>query len=218
MIELSSKTQVNRRFRLTELYKTMPAADRKVKADGKNIQSIVLTNVISSDTVNLPSNGTVKEVYIFKITLIDRQIPSLFISALDKNINLHTVFILEYNEECMLYGCFKERTEKGVKLGKYYSTNWKKNPTPITLPLTVTSIDDIYKAIIEQLIPIKTRIDESTADFVMRYEKIVKLTKDIEKLQKAVDNERQPKHRFELNDELKKHKKELQDLYEKGEE
>ncbi len=66
MFDLSSKTKVNRKFRLAELYKMM-GADKDIKADAKNILSVVLTNVLSSDTMNLSSDGKVKEVYIFDI-------------------------------------------------------------------------------------------------------------------------------------------------------
>ena len=211
MFDLSSKTKVNRKFRLAELYKMM-GADKDIKADAKNIVSVILTNVLSQDTMNLSSDGKVKEVYIFGIELAEKTIPTLFITALDKAINLHTVFILKCEDEQMLYGCYKEKTEKGVKLGKYYGTDWTKEKTPISLPLNVNNIDDIYTAIIDELIPITANQGEETSDFVARFDRINKLKNEIVRLQKQVDNERQPKKRFELNDELKKLKKELESL------
>lgn len=216
MFQLSSKTEVNRRFRLTELYKMM-SADKDVKADAKNILSIVLKNVLSQDTINLSAEGTVKEIYLFDITLDTKTIPSLFISSLDKTINLHTVFVLHCDNQQMLYGCFKQRTEKGVKLGNYYGTAWTTDVTPIPLPLNVTTIDDIYTAIIDELIPIDATKDESTSDFVARFDKINKLKTEIAKLQKQVDNEQQSKKRFELNNKLKELKRELNILTQEGE-
>lgn len=211
MFDLSSKTKVNRKFRLAELYKMM-GADKDIKADAKNIVSVILTNVLSGDTMNLSSDGKVKEVYIFDIELNSKTLPTLFISSLDKAINLHTVFILKCDDEQMLYGCYKEKTDKGVKLGKYYGTDWTKEKTPISLPLNVNNIDDIYTAIIDELIPITANQGEETSDFVARFDRINKLKNEIVRLQKQVDNERQPKKRFELNDELKKLKKELESL------
>lgn len=211
MFDLSSKTKVNRKFRLAELYKMM-GADKDIKADAKNIVSVILTNVLSQDTMNLSSDGKVKEVYIFDIELNSKTLPTLFISSLDKAINLHTVFILKCEDEQMLYGCYKEKTDKGVKLGKYYGTDWTKEKTPISLPLNVNNIDDIYTAIIDELIPITANQGEETSDFVARFDRINKLKNEIVRLQKQVDNERQPKKRFELNDELKKLKKELESL------
>lgn len=208
MFDLSSKTKVNRRFRLAELYKLM-AADKDVKADAKGILSVVLMNVLSQDTMNVPVGDIVMEIYIFYIELSSKSIPALFISSLDKAINLHTLFVLRFNDERMLYGCYKEKTEKGVKLGKYYSTDWTKAQTPISLPLNVFSMDDIYTAIIDRLIPIAAKQNETTSDFVARYDMISKLKFEIDKKQRQVDNERQSKKRFEINDELKKLKEQL---------
>lgn len=208
MLDLSSKTKVNRQFRLAELYKLM-AADKDVKADAKGILSVVLTNVLSQDTMNVPVGDIVNEIYIFDIELSSKSIPALFISSLDKAINLHTLFVLRFNDERMLYGCYKEKTEKGVKLGKYYSTDWTKAQTPISLPLNVFSMDDIYTAIIDRLIPIAAKQNETTSDFVARYDMIRKLKFEIDKKQRQVDNERQSKKRFELNDDLKKLKEQL---------
>jgi len=211
MFELSSKTFVNKKFRLTELFRTI-SADKTVKADAKNVLSVTLSNVLSNETLNLSLHGTVKEIYIFDLVLSDKIVPSLFISALDKAINLHTVFIIHNEGKQMLYGAFKEITDKGVKVGKYYSTEWKSENDKIDLPLNVSCIDDIYTTIIDVLIPIEPRQNESTAEFVARYEEINKLKKEIDKLQRLVDSEKQPKKRFELNDELKMLKKELERL------
>lgn len=210
MFELSSKTQVNRKFKLNELYKVI-GADKAIKADAANILSVTLTNVLNKDTLNFSASGNVKEIYVFEITLNVKTVPSLFISALDKAINFHTVFILRYGNEEMLYGAFKEYGEKGMKIGKYYFTDWSSERT-VALPLGVNSLDEIYMAIIDELIPIIARQAENTKDFVARYGEVVKLKKEIEKLQRLVDNEKQPKRRFELNDELKRKKREIESL------
>ncbi len=207
MFELSTKTQVDKHFKMPELYKLI-GASKEVKADAANINSVTLTNVLNRDTMNLPSVSSVKEIYIFEIELSEKTIPVLFISALDKAINFHTVFILRHNAETMLYGTYKEYGEKNIKVGKYYSTEWVVERL-IKLPLNVSSLDDIYTAIIDELISITARPQESTQAFVVRYDEILRLQKEIAKLQKLVDNEKQPKKRFELNDKLKQLKKEL---------
>lgn len=210
MFELSSKTQVNRKFKMSELYKVM-GADKTVKADAANVLSLTLTNVLNNDTLNFSAKGEVKEIYLFEIVLDTKTVPSLFISSLDKATNFHTAFILRCGSESMIYGAFKEYGEKGMKVGKYYSTDWTAEKL-IALPLGVNSLDEIYTAIIDELIPITARQAESTKDFVARYGEVVKLKKEIEKLQRLVDTEKQPKRRFELNDELKQKKKELENL------
>lgn len=210
MFELSSKTQVNRKFKMSELYKVM-GADKTVKTDAANILSVTLTNVLNKDTLNFSAKGDVKEIYLFEIVLNCKTVPTLFISELDKATNFHTAFVLRYGNQVMLYGAFKEYGEKGIKVGKYYSTDWATERL-IALPLGVNSLDEIYTAIIDELIPITVREGESIKDFVVRYGEVVRLKKEIEKLQHLVDNEKQSKRRFELNNKLKHKKKELENL------
>ncbi|MBQ6979651.1 MAG: DUF4391 domain-containing protein [Clostridia bacterium] len=215
MLNLSTKTQVNRRFTLRELYKQI-TADKIVKEDAKSILSVTLSNVLSNDTMNFTESGIVKEIYVFTITLPSKDIPKLFIAALDKAINLHTFFVLQVGEEYCFYGAYKEKTEKGVKLGKYYQTEWVNINEVKSLPLTVKNLDDVYTFLIDELIPITARSEESTVDFVNRYDEILRLNREIEKLQKQVDTEKQSKRRFELNDRLKELKRELEKLNEEG--
>ena len=112
----------------------------------------------------------------------------------------------------MLYGAYKERTEKGVKIAKYYGTDWKDQSEQITVPLDVTSLDEIYKAMIGMLIPLDAVDEENTSDFVARYAQVTNLKKEIEKLQRHVDAEKHSKKRFELNEQLKQMKTDLQQM------
>lgn len=210
MYLFSSKTFVNRKFKLSELYKVM-SADKDVKADAKNILSVTLTNVLNGETRNLSSDmGATKEVYIFEIELSVKEVPTLFLAALDKATQFHTVFYLRYGDSEMLYGAYKEYGEKGMKIGRYYATEWSEiHETPLP---PVTSLDEMYTFFIDELIPISARKGEATRAFVERYDEVIKLKKEIEKLQKLVDKEIQPRRRFEYNDELKQKKKELEKI------
>lgn len=209
MFKLSSKTQVDKKFKLTELYKLIQA-DKTVKADAANIAAVILTNILNTDTMNFTLIKDVKEIYVFEVVLTSRTIPALFISALDKAINFHTVFVLTYNGQTLLYGAYKEYCDKGIKIGKYYATNWLQD-VYVNVPIAAVCLDDIYTAIVDALIPITVRQGETTRDFVNRYNEVVKLQKEVDKLQRMVDAEKQPKKRFELNAQLKELKNELEE-------
>ena len=210
MYLFSSKTNVNRKFKLSELYKVM-GADKDVKADAKNVLSVTLTNVLNGETLNLPSDkGDTKEIYVFEIVLSAKEVPTLFLAALDKATQFHTVFYLRCEESEMLYGAYKEYGEKGMKIGRYYATEWSEiRETPLP---PVTSLDEMYTFFIDELIPISARKGETTRAFVERYDAVIKLKKEIEKLQKLVDKEVQPRRRFEYNKQLKQKKKELEEI------
>jgi hypothetical protein len=211
MFEFSSKTKLNRRFSMRELAKLMQM-DKSIREEAKNILSITLINALSNETMNFSSQGEVKEIYVFQIVLSEKIIPVQFITSLDKAINLHTLFLLQCGEESCYYLAYKERGEKGIRLSRYYSTEWSKTNTLQPLPIDISSLDEVYKAMLDRVVPIALRDNESVAGFIARYEQINKLKKDIDKKQKQVDCEKQSRRRFELNDELKALKAELERL------
>lgn len=208
MLGLSSKTQVDKKFKLSELYKLI-GVSKQVKSDAANIVSVTLANVLNADTMNFTVTKDVKEIYVFEIALSSKSVPALFISALDRAIDFHTVFALKCCNQTLLYGAYKEYGEKGIKVGKYYATNWR-DERQLNVPMSATCLDDVYKAIIDELIPILARAGETACDLATRYETITRLQKEIDKLQRMVDAEKQPQKRFKLNAELKELKKELE--------
>lgn len=208
MFGLSSKTQVNNVLKLGFLYKQINAY-KQVRENAKNIISVTITNVINNDTMNVAQkDDKIKEIFVFVIELADKTIPSLFISALDKKFEFQTIFVLKYKDRYMAYGAFKEYGEKGMKVDKYYCSDWLDELT-FKMPPTAVDLGEIYTAILSAIIPVVPRKDESTKDFAMRYGEILRLQKEIDKLQRVVDNEKQSKKRFELNAELKELKEEL---------
>ena len=85
MIELSSKTIVGRKLPLRELMKTIKA-DKATKEDAKKVESVVLTNVLSKDTLNAKNAGNVKEVFVVEIVLKDtRELPKQFLTAVPRS-------------------------------------------------------------------------------------------------------------------------------------
>ena len=66
MFEFSSKTQLNRQFKLSDLFRQMNAS-REVKKDAAGIEKVTLTNVISPKTLNCGADREIKEIYVFEI-------------------------------------------------------------------------------------------------------------------------------------------------------
>ncbi|MDE6605743.1 MAG: DUF4391 domain-containing protein [Clostridia bacterium] len=213
MFGLSSKTQVSQVLKIPFLFKEIKA-DKQVKENASNVLSVTVTNVINKDTMNIAQkDDKVKNIYVIVIELNGKVIPNLFIAALDKKFAVQTLFVLNCKEQYMAYGAFKEYSEKGMRIDKYYCSEWLDDLT-IQLPLTAVSMSEIYRSVLSTIIPIKPRDKESARDYALRYGEVLRLQKEIDKLQRAVDNEKQSKKRFELNAELKDLKKELEILYE----
>lgn len=202
MYKFSSKTEVNKKFKLSELFKEI-GANKKVIEDAKAVKLVALTNVLSKDTLNLDACDKVKEIYIFEIELSCSKVPQLFISALDRHIRLHTIFRFVFDgKEC--YGvAYKTVGSGSVSLSKYYFTEWKDiQDLQENLPIFY-SIDDIYYDIITKMVGLSKREGEAIADYLARYDEITALTKESDKLERAILAEKQPNIVFELNRQVK---------------
>lgn len=202
MYKFSSKTEVNKKFKLSELFREI-GANKKVVEDAKAVKSVALTNVLSKDTLNLDACDKVKEIYIFEIELSCSKVPQLFISALDRHIRLHTVFRFFFDgKEC--YGvAYKTVGSGSVSVGKYYFTEWQYiQDHQENLPIFY-SIDDVYYDIITKTVGLSKREGEAIADYLARYDEITALTKESDKLERSILAEKQPNIVFELNRQVK---------------
>lgn len=163
--------------------------------------------------MNIAQNDDkVKNIFVIVIELESKAIPNFFISALDKKFELQTLFVLKCKGQYMACGAFKECGEKGMKIDKYYCSDWL-DELKFDLPLTAVNLGEIYTSMLSAIIPIAARKDETAKDYVFRYGEILRLQKEIDRVQRAVDNEKQSKKRFELNAELKQMRLKLGELY-----
>lgn len=203
MFNFSSKTEVNKQFKLIDLYKQMNAT-KEVKQNALMISSITLKNVISPTTLNVNESSIMKEFYVFEIISKKREIPSIFIKELDKVIKIQTIFIIKNDEYELLYTKYKKD-----KTSKYFESNWTTKK--YDLPLSV-NVPDSYKYIISKIFIYPYFENETVEEYISRYLKLQKLDTSIKKLEDLVNKEIQSKKRFEYNENLKQLNKEKDNL------
>lgn len=203
MFNFSSKTEVNKQFKLTDLYKQMNAT-KEVKQNALMISSITLKNVISPTTLNVNESSIMKEFYVFEIISKKREIPSIFIKELDKVIKIQTIFIIKNDEYELLYTKYKKD-----KTSKYFESNWttKKYDLPLS-----TNVPDSYKYIISKTFIYPYFENETVEEYISRYLKLQKIDASIKKLEDLVKKKIQSKKRFEYNENLKQLIKEKDNL------
>jgi hypothetical protein len=214
MWNLSSKTQVDKAFTLSELFKRC-GADRSIKADAKNVESVVLRYVLNENTIGFKPD-TIKEIYVFLIEMSAAEIPFKFIGALDQIIRLQTVFVLHCGKDELITTAAKSRNGGKLTIGRYMSTDWSSIKDPISIPSDEDTLDDLYLFLlsgVNKYPPFKTKdFKESVSEYLSRYNLLKRLDFQIGKTQQAVDHEIQSKKRFEYNDRLKEYQKERDSL------
>lgn len=205
MFSFSSKTLVNRQFKLADLFKQM-GVSKDARKEATCIDKIVLTNVISPKTLNCEADKTIKEIYVFEITVNVRFVPERFIKELDSSIKLHTLFNIRHNDY--------ELSMLSYKLGnfksKYWQTNWENNED-IDVPL-VDNVPDMYKFILSRFLKYPPFEAESVEEYIKRYNQLIKLDFQINSTTIAISKESQSKKKFEYNARLKQYMEERERL------
>jgi hypothetical protein len=209
MFRFSSKTQVDRVFKIKELYKVIKA-DKEVKEEASYIDKVTVSKVISLDTVNMKSSEECKEIYIFEIELKEKQVPLKFIRSLEEVTKLHTYFVLKFGELIKEFCVHRLIQGDTIKFGKQFESEWRKEDLK-ELPYC-GSIKDIYKNLVSSLIPIVLKENEELEQFIERYLQIQKLKKDIESLEKKAYQAKQPRKKFDLGRDLRNLKLKLKEL------
>lgn len=207
MFEFSSKTKLDKQFKLTDLFRQMNA-DKVVRKDAAGISKVTLTNVISPKTLNCDADTEIKEIYVFEIAVTSQYVPELFIKSLDSSIKLHTLFNVRFGKLELFMISYKIGNQKG----KYYSTNWETE-ADFLVPL-VGSVPEMYKFILSKFLKYPPLENELPSDYIKRYNQLMKLDYQIGKTQAAIEHESQSKRKFEYNARLKEYKEERENLLE----
>lgn len=210
MFSYNEKVLVNKPFRVNELLKLIKA-DKTIKTDAGVIANIKLSHVLSPQTTNLENSKDVKEIYIITLELKEKQLPTVFLDCFDKQIMFQTLFKVCYNGTVVYRASIKELNEDGsMKILKTYQTDWQ-NELKQQFP-TTSKLDNVYKKIISNITNYEFRQDESFKSYVLRLDLIKKQKNEIEKRTRMMLAEKQPNIKMEINDKIKKLKRELKEM------
>ncbi|BDZ78240.1 DUF4391 domain-containing protein [Claveliimonas bilis] len=216
MIGLPKSTEFNRRIPKQKFYEnlTVPPALKRVFID--QIKVIFWRNKIAATTMNLAAGEMVTEIEIFEVKLAEPKLDKAILRQIDKEIPYHIIFLLEYDGKYQAWTAYKEAVGSGnnaFKVETYYHTDWLEE-TNLPLKIDGLSIDKVYENFVRQIAGdvLQTKKQESLKDSVDRDNRRQELQKQITALQLKVRKEKQLNKQVRLNTELKKLKKELEDL------
>lgn len=206
MFNYNPKTQVDIKFKMLELFRTIKA-DKKVKQDAENIVGVKLLNTLSPAKTNLEASDSVQEIYVIDIELNSKKVPMVFIDAFNRYIAFQTLFRLRYKEEIKYIISIKTFTEEKIKASKFFESEWKTQEI-YDFPIT-NRLEIVFKNMLKCIIGYNFRDNETFEEYISRLDEIKKLKLEIEKQTKTMNNEKQPNIRMAMNDRIKELKKEL---------
>ncbi|SDB76999.1 MULTISPECIES: DUF4391 domain-containing protein [Bacteroides] len=170
---------------------------------------------LAPSTINVADGKEVHEITIFLVPIKDENCPDDIFSFIDGMILRHTLFILRWGDMTCLHLNYKEwmesstNTDKTFRIAKTYRSQWIKD-TEISLSIEGLTMDAIYEALVRQVAGERIIIQsESLREDVEKSTQREMLLKEIEIVKRKINNEKQPKKKFELHQQLIKLKKDL---------
>lgn len=202
MLELPRSTEVNRRVPKEKLYAyaTITTEVRDLVKD--QVESVVWRNKLAENTAGIATGETVKELQVFAVTLRQRGLDKRVLQVIAKAIPYKILFVLIFGDEAQAW----------IEVaGTFYHTAWLAVDS-LPLKFTGLNLDAVYENLARQVAGGKLGEAGNIAAAVARDKQRQKLERAIAALQKKSLREKQFNRQVELNDELKRLRKELAGL------
>lgn len=179
------------------------------------IISITWRNKIAESTVNVPLGKQVNEIQVFELLLNSESLDEDVLNVFDTGMPYHIVFILICDKCCQLRIAYKQpisNENAHFKVVRYYETPWLDSEPELSI--AGLTLDAVYESFIRQIAAdgLSYRDGDTIQDSVNRDIRTKQLQKQISVLQSKVRKERQLNKQVELNTELKRLIKELEDM------
>lgn len=217
MLNFPQTTEFNKRIPKQKFYENITVTPTMRRVFVEQIKTIYWKNKVAPTTVNIAAGQIVTEVEFFEVKLTKAPLDESVLRQIDKEIPYHIIFLLEYEGKYQAWTAYKEAATSGTnafKVGNYYHTDWLTEEE-LPLKLDGLNIDKVYENFVRQIAgdALQTETsDETLAETVARDEKRKALEKQITALQTKTRKEKQLNKQVDMNNELKRLKKELMTL------
>lgn len=217
MIGLPKTTEFNKRIPKQKFYENMDISPALKKVFVEQVKIIYWRNKIAASTTNLAGGTDVTELEVFEVRLNSPMLDDSLLKQIDKEIPYHILFLLEYQGKYQAWIGYKEAAASGnnaFKVNGYYHTEWL-DEDELPLKLDGLSVDAVYENFVRQIAGDKLKTEaagERLKESVARDEKKQQLQKQIATFQAKIRKEKQLNKQMELNGQLKKLKKELEEI------
>ncbi len=198
MLDIPKKCYVNK-FLPKKIFYEKIAISSSVKEEFTNqVDRITWLYKISSDTIGISKTNNVEEIEVFKLDLKEKIIPKNVIKVITKGVPYKILFLLKYNEEyCYL-----------LKIDDIYNLEWNKD---INIDFNAINLEVLYENIAKTIID-KKEDNRNFEIIIEEKRKIDDLNKKISNLRSKIKSEKQFDRKLELNNELNKLLKEMEEI------
>ena len=193
MLGLPKSTELSKQLPKKAIYEKFnmnTAAKEKFDAD---ISRINIVAEISPNTVSIAKGETVSAIYVLQVILKQKEFDSKTISQISKLIEQNMLLVLDYDGERKL----------AIHHTKLIQSNWKPSDDCF-ISLTGLNLDTVWENLVTQVGGIEIKQGHSLDEQIAADEQKEKAEREIARLERMARNEKQPKKKFELVQEIKR--------------
>ena len=198
MLGLPKSTELSKQLPKKAIYEKFnmnTAAKEKFDAD---ISRINIVAEISPNTVSIAKGETVSAIYVLQVILKQKEYDSRTISQISKLIEQNMLLLLDFDGERKL----------AIHHTKLIQSDWKPSDDCL-VSLTGLNLDTVWENLITQVGGIEIEQGHSLDEQIASDEQKAKLENEIARLERQARNEKQPKKKFELVQEIKRLKDDM---------
>lgn len=214
MLGFPQTTEFNKRIPKQKFYENMEVSPALKRVFVEQIKLIHWRNKLAASTMNIAPGETVTEIEVIEIKLASPQLNEAVLRQIDKEIPYHILFILSFDGKVQAWTGYKEAAEggnKAFKVNKYYHTEWIPE-YELNLKNEGLNMDAVWENLIIQVGGVEVGQGKSLDEQIQIDDQKAKMQKEIEKLEKQARNEKQPNKKFQLAQQVKTLKKQLDEL------
>lgn len=214
MLGFPQTTEFNKRIPKQKFYENMEVSPALKRVFVERIKLIYWRNKLAVSTMNITPGETVTEIEVIEIKLASPQLNETVLRQIDKEIPYHILFILSFDGKVQAWTGYKEAAEggnKAFKVNKYYHTEWMPEHE-LNLKIEGLNMDAVWENLIIQVGGVEVGQGKSLDEQIQIDDQKAKMQKEIEKLEKQARNEKQPNKKFQLAQQVKTLKKQLDEL------
>lgn len=207
MLNLPASAAFNRRIPKQKFYEELPLTPALRRVFVGQINAIWWRSKIAPATANLAPGRTVTELEVFELQLAQPSLDEGVLRAIDKRIPYPILYLLTCDGRCQAWIGYQPAGQAGAQV--YYHTAWQPQED-LMLELRGLDTDAAYENFVRQIAggALNAPATEPLQQSIARDQRRRALEKQIAVLQNKIRREKQLNRQVELNQELKRLRKE----------
>ena len=211
MLNLPAATEYGKRIPKQKFYENLTVSPSLKRVFVEQIKLIYWRNKLAPSTLNIGAGEQVTELEVFELQLHQPSLDEAVLRQIDREILYHILFVLTHEGKAQAWIGYKQAAASGAnafKVDTYYHTEWMPEDE-LPLKLDGLTTDAVYESYVRQIAGDKLGAADDLKASVDRSRKRAELERKIAALQSKVRKEKQLNRQVEMNNELKRLKREL---------